>query len=118
MIRVNEWTGEETIAIKDIVANLNRIYNLDPDLTQKLCFTHFECNHAIRDCEGVQAKCYDDASAENPASMENPKVGFIGALNGLLGIDKNGAGPISAILDKGIIIGFQVSDTAAFARQE
>ena len=115
MLRVKEWTGDETVAVKDIVAALNEIYNLDPDFIQKLSFTHFPCNTAIRDHESVQAKCYDDCS------MEDPKVGFIGALNGLLGIDKNGAGPISAIIERkdgGPVIGFRVSDTAAFDKQD
>jgi len=112
MLKVKEWTGDEKVAIKDIVADLNKIFKMDPDLMNKFMKTYFPCNYAVRDCEGVQVKCYDEASTENP------QVSFIGLLNGLLGVDKIGVGPVSAILDKGTVVGFQVSDTAAFAKGE
>lgn len=111
-MEINEWTGNEQITVKGIITALNEITRLDPDLMQQLCSTRFPCNTAIRDHKTVQTHCYGDAS------IENPKAGFIGVLNGLIGIDRNKFGPISAIMEKDVVIGFRVTRTASFDKQE
>jgi len=106
-MKVNEWTGEEKISIKEILAVMNEITDLDPDLMNRIGLVRFSCNHDIRDHETVQAHCYDDAS------LKNPKAGFICVLNGILGIDKNRFGPITIDISKddGKVTGFSLTNT-------
>lgn len=106
-MEVEKWTGEETIKIKDIIATLNEITELDPNFMHKLTFERHPCSAGIRDHKTVQAHCYD------MASFDNPSAGFLGVINGLLGIDKNVYGPISANVDKDtkVLKGFSLVNT-------
>ena len=106
-MEVDKWTGEETIAIKDVVAMLNEIHKLDPELMADITLTRFPCNHSVRDHKTVQAHCYGDSS------IEKPKVGFVGLLNGLIGIDRNHFGPVAATFEteEGPFTGFKLTDT-------
>jgi len=108
-MKVEEWTGDETISIKEILAVMNEITEIDPDLMSHIGLVRFPCNHGIRDHETVQAHCYGDAS------LKEPKAGFIGVLNGILGIDKNRFGPITINISEvdGSVTGFRLTDTKA-----
>ena len=113
-MEVDKWTGEETFAIKDVIAMLNEIHQLDPELTANMVLHRFPCNKEIRDHKTVQAHCYGDAS------IENPKVGLLGILNGLFGIDKNHFGAITAYFEKkddGSLLGFKLTNTDDITRQ-
>lgn len=112
-MEVDKWTGEETMAIKDVIAVLNEIHDLDPELMANMTLTRFPCKDTVRDHKTVQAHCYGDAS------IEKPKVGFIGLLNGLIGIDRNHFGPIAANFKKegGPLLGFKLVDTDAMTKK-
>ena len=112
-MEVNKWTGDETVAVKDVIAMLNELHQLNPELMTDFTLKRFPCNHAIRDHKTVQAFCYGDAS------LEEPKVGLVGLLNGLLGIDRNHFGPIAAILEEedGSLTGFTMTDTDAMTKK-
>lgn len=106
-MEVQKWTGEETIAVKDVIAMLNEIHQLDPELTTNMVLHRFPCNEGVKNHKTVQAHCYGDAS------VENPKVGIVGLLNGILGIDSNHFGPVAANFEKdgGPLLGFKMTDT-------
>lgn len=112
-MEVEKWTGEETVAVKDVLAMLNEIHALDSELTTNMVLHRFPCNKDIRDHKTVQAHCYGDAS------LENPKVGLLGILNSLFGIDKNHFGAIAANFEKddGPLLGFKMTDTDDITRQ-
>ena len=113
-MEVEKWTGEETITVKDVVAMLNEIHQIDPDLTTGMILHRFPCNKGIRDHKTVQAHCYGDDS------LENPKVGLLGILNGILGIDKNHFGPIAGDFNKETkaLLGFKMTNTDAITREK
>jgi len=106
-MEVDKWTGEEFVAVKDVIALLNEIHEADPSLMTDITLTRFPCTEAVRDHKTVQAHCYGDAS------LENPKVGFVGLLNGIFGIDRNHFGPIAANFEEegGKLLGFKLTDT-------
>lgn len=113
MIEVDKWTGEETVAVKDIIATLNEIHKLDSELTTNMVLHRFPCNAEIKNHKTVQAHCYGDAS------VESPKVGLLGILNGLVGIDKNHFGAIAGDFEKkgGKLLGFKLVNTDDITRQ-
>jgi len=105
-MKVDKWTGKEAVSLLSVLDTLNEAYQLDPELMQNLITTRFSCNKKIRDHETIQTHCFNDAS------IENPKAGFLGILNGIIGIDKNKSGPISANFDdNGKLIGFAFTNT-------
>lgn len=111
-MEVEKWTGEETVAVKDIVAMLNEITQLDPELMTNVALKRFPCKPEIRDHKTVQAHCF------GAASVEEPEAGFIGILNGVIGIDSNHYGPIAAILgENGTLTGFKLTDTDAMTKK-
>lgn len=89
MLKVKKFLGGEVIAIRDIIATLNELVKLDPTWMQKITLTRYCCNEKITEHESVQVLC---SGKNDPVS----KAGFIGLLNGLLGIDENHYGPIAA----------------------
>jgi len=80
---------------------LNRMLLTDSRPVEKLVHTRFECNQELADDPSIQVL------------TENGKyaVGFLGVINGILGIYENGWGPIVADVDEhGHIINFRRSD--------
>ena len=112
-MEVEKWTGEETVAVKDVVAMLNEIHQIDLVLTANMVLHRYPCNKGIRDHKTIQAHCYGDAS------LENPKVGLLGILNSLFGIDKNHFGAIAANFkeENGPLLGFKMTNTDDITRQ-
>lgn len=107
-MKVNIWEGSKTITINEIIKVLNDAFTLDPAAVQDLISTRFPCNQKLRDHETIQVHAYGDSS------MNNPKVGFLGMLNGLIGIDQNGSGAIAAKYnDDKELTGFVMTDTDA-----
>ena len=106
-LKVDKWTGFESITINQILEVLNEMVGIDPEFTKKLMTTRFPCNHEMRDHKSIQVHCYDKAS------VEKPEAGFLGVLNGLIGIDRNHFGAVSAIYNDndGSIQGFNLTDT-------
>lgn len=111
-MKVDKWTGKEAISLLTILETLNEAYQLDSELMQNLITMRFPCSEEIRDHETIQAHCFGDAS------IEKPKAGFLGILNGMIGIDKNRSGPIRASFDdNGKLIGFILTNTEAVTAQ-
>jgi len=115
-MEVEKWTGDETIVVKDVIAMLNEIQQLDPELMTNMVLHRFPCKTEIRDHKAVQAHCHGDAS------LDNPKVGLIGLLNGLIGIDRNHFGAIAAEFknrgeDPRPLLGFKLTNTDKITEQ-
>ena len=106
-MEIDRWTGEETVAVKDVIAMLNEIHQLDPELMTNMVLHRFPCNEGIKNHKTVQAHCHGDAS------VEAPKVGLLGVLNGILGIDRNHFGPVAANFEKkdDQLLGFKMTNT-------
>lgn len=84
--RHEEWTGDETITVREIVRRLNRINQLDPVAFGNLVSHRIGCGPSMAADPFVQVAQQGGIQT----------VGFLGILNGLLGADRNGWGPITA----------------------
>jgi len=104
-MEVDGWTGEETIVVKDVIAMLNEMHQLDPKLMTDMVLHRFPCNEGIKNHKTVQV--------HGDASVGAPKVGLLGVLNGILGIDRNHFGPVAAYFEKenGKLLGFKMTNT-------
>lgn len=110
-MKINIWEGREAVTVNEMIKVLNEAFVLDPTAMQDLISTRFPCNQKLRDHETIQVHAYGDSS------MDNPKVGFLGMLNGLIGIDQNGFGAIAAHYnDDKELTGFVMVDTEAITR--
>ena len=109
-MKVEKWTGNEAVSINSILDLLNETFKLDPDFMQDLVTTRFPCNKAMTDHPTIQVHCYGDAS------IEEPKAGFLGLINGMLGVDVNISGPIAANFDEERkLMGFVLTNTEAIS---
>ena len=76
------------------VAFLNDLLRLDPNFVQRLVTTRFECNQTIADHPTVQVAVKEHEPDLVPG--DHPfACGFIGVLNGCLGIHEDGTGPVA-----------------------
>ncbi len=109
-IKVEKWTGNEAVSINTILNLLNEAFKIDPEFMQNLITTRFPCNKTFTDHPTIQVHCYGDSS------VEQPKAGFLGILNGMLGIDENISGPIAANFDEDQkLMGFILTNTEAIS---
>ncbi len=105
-MKVEKWTGNEAVSVNGILDLLNATCKLDPEFMQTLITSRFPCNENIKDHPSIQVHCYKDASEEKP------KAGFLGVLNGLIGVDVNVSGPVAANFnEEGQLQGFSLTDT-------
>lgn len=88
-MKVSNWTGEETVKVKNIVSFLNKVLELDRNFISEIFLTYFKCNRKIRDHKTIQVICYGKYSKKSPACR------LIGLLNGIIGINKHNFGAIS-----------------------
>lgn len=87
---------------KHVVDVLNRVHSLDSTVLAKLISYRVECNAGLSDDPTVQVGLTD-------AGYE---VGLLGIINGLVGVDQDGSGFISAAFDKnGTLKGFVTYDS-------
>ncbi len=91
--KVKKWTGKETITLNEAISFLNEILDLNPNLIQKLINDRFPCNQSICDHPTIQVH------APISTKGQQPRVGLLGILNGLFGIDQNHFGGITACGD-------------------
>jgi len=75
-----------------IVDQLNEIYSHDPEALHALCESRVPCNEALRKHPTVQV-LVEGGGTES-------RVGLLGILNGIVGIQDDGWGYISAIYDE------------------
>ena len=107
-MKVDKWTGNEAVSVTGVLILLNEACKLDPQFMQTLVTSRFPCNDKIKDHPTIQVHCYGDASEEKP------KAGFLGMLNGLIGVDVNISGPVAANFDdNGKLLGFGLTNTEA-----
>lgn len=84
-----------------VVTFLNTMLEIDRKAVSGLFLYRLGCNEELANHRTVQVREYSNGEYS---------VGFLGILNGLFGIDKDGWGPIAAIVDKqcGIIEEFRL----------
>lgn len=85
-------TPSLNVNLRDIVDRLNSMLEADPDAARKLARTYHPCNKALAEHPTCQVNAID-------VDNDLYTVGALGWLNGALGIDPSGWGPISAIFD-------------------
>jgi hypothetical protein len=90
---------KENITIKEVVAFLNEILEIDNYAMTAFVSMRFTCNKALADHPSVQVGLYNDRYFE---------VGLIGILNGIFGKDEYGWGHISAVYKDGKIEKFNL----------
>jgi hypothetical protein len=89
---------KETITIDDAINLLNQIVKMDPVAAKLLLDARVLCNKQLADHETIQVRC------ENGTC----RVGILGILNGIFGIQDDGWGPIAAVVeDDGNVVHFQ-----------
>jgi len=76
-----------------VIETLNKLVEIDHDAIKNLIEKRVPCNDALKNHETVQVICDSFGG--------NPEVGFLGLLNGLIGIHENGWGYISAEMEVG-----------------
>jgi len=107
-MKVDKWTGNEAVSVNAIMDILNEAFKIDPVFMQTLITTRFPCNKGMADHPTIQVHCYGDAS------IDKPKAGFLGLINGMIGVDENISGPIAANFDEdGKLMGFSLTNTEA-----
>ncbi|MCD6220687.1 hypothetical protein J7K25_00815 [bacterium] len=78
---------KKNVSLEEVVAFLNELTKIDRKAMQKLCKTRVKCNKKLAKHPTVQV--VKNKNGET-------KVGFLGILNGLFGIDEKGWGTIAA----------------------
>jgi len=103
-MEVKEWKGSEIVSINELIEKLNEFNKLDPEFIKNLISTRFKCNNGLANHKTTQVLLKD----------EDFIAGFLGILNGLLGIDKCSFGPVVAELDDNeFVVEFRLTDTKA-----
>jgi len=109
-----------TVSVDDAIAFLNELVELDRQAIGNLVETRVVCNVGLAGHPTVQTLVYNNLPKVDPADPPLYKVGFLGILNGLFGIDSEGWGPIAASFEKnedgsvGEFIKFQRSPSREF----
>lgn len=90
---------KDSISVKDVINILNEVVEKDPEAANSLFGHRVECNKKIADHPTIQVSMYPPDNT--------PKIGIIGILNGMFGIQKDGFGALAAeVDDNGKIIQF------------
>lgn len=83
---------KEQISIDDVVAFFNEMLELDSGVTNSLINNRTKCNDKFTDHPTIQVQ----QRVEDPS----PKVGILGIINGIFGINEHGFGPICCEVDE------------------
>lgn len=99
VLEIMEDEHEENLDMVDhFIYVLNRALQSDPDAIQNLINHRVKCNTVLAEDPTIQIGLQDDEYV----------VGMLGIINGLLGVDENSCGFISAVFDDdGNLIKFQ-----------
>lgn len=81
---------KEEITKEDVVNLLNGMLSLDRDAFERLISYRVDCNQQLADHGTIQVGIFNGS----------PKVGIIGVINGLFGVDGEGYGAIVAYFDE------------------
>lgn len=85
---------KESITVDDVVTLLNEALGLDREAIDTLVGTRVLCNSALASHPTIQVMGSQMTGGPQPY-----RVGLLGVLNGLFGIDDKGFGPIAAVFD-------------------
>lgn len=95
---------KETITVDEVIDGLNYLLQVDPKAISDLIETRVSCSQNLANHPTVQVVGNES---------EGYRVGLLGILNGLFGVDAEGWGPIAAQFEKddlGTVVGFTRSD--------
>lgn len=96
----------ETISIDEMIAFLNSLIELDLAALDRLFHVRFPATDALANHATVQVDAGDG----------KPTVGFLGILNGMFGVDMHEYGPITAVFDRRVLVGFRRTDDPDFSK--
>lgn len=82
---------KESITVDDVLDVLNRATEADPEAMRALVRDRVPCNQQLA----------DDPTIQVGVKRGSPRVGLLGIINGLFGIDGKGWGPIMAEVEVG-----------------
>ena len=99
---------KETITKQDVVDLLNEFLKLDPQAAEELMFYRAVCNKAVEEHPTIQVRVTDESDVYFAVGADHiARIGFIGLLNGMFGVDGDDNGAIGMIIDEGeILTGF------------
>lgn len=93
----NRHVKKDSITVEEVIDVLNDALSRDRYAVEKLFFDRKECNDALASHKTIQVGLFKGMN----------KVGALGLINGMFGIDKNGYGAIMMEMNEGIIIKFK-----------
>jgi len=97
------------LTLDEIIERLNSMVEADSEAVMALIISRVPCNNRLADHPTCQVDTIDRLGVNDGIN----RVGLLGVLNGILGIDANGWGPLCAeIDDNGKLIRFNISDGA------
>lgn len=106
------WRENSSVSVGETVEFLNEMLGLDRQFTERLMWARIRCNRQIAEHESIQCR-------SEPGGGRG-KAGFLGVLNGVFGIDKNGFGPITGDvdeMDETHIVRFRMTDSDKIEKQ-
>lgn len=77
----------KSVTVQDVIALLNEAAKLDLAAIRALVDHQVPCNCGLADHPTIQVGCTEDG---------DPRLGVIGIINGLFGVDENAHGPVIA----------------------
>ncbi len=101
---------KEHVTLEETAAFLNDLLKVDPTTINALFNIRIYCNQGLAEHPTVQVGC------QGEGKQKICQVGFIGLLNGLLGIDERGWGHLAINIDNGEIKSFTVLDDKRVAK--
>jgi hypothetical protein len=95
---------KESITVDEVVEFLNQAIATDAEAIHNLCNIRFQCNETLANHPTIQVQSYKTDSGLF-------RVGFLGVLNGLFGIDaRTGFGSIAGVFGVWCAKGCEVSE--------
>jgi hypothetical protein len=91
---------KESITPQDVCDLLNELLKLDPECANALFSHRIKCNEAVANHPTIQVL--------QSTPFTSARVGFLGLLNGMFGVKKNGLGVICIGIDDDKLIDFKV----------
>lgn len=83
---------KRNISVNNVIDLLNEALNIDREAITKLIDYRVSCNKTLADHKSIQVQDF--------GNEKDFKVGILGILNGIFGIDSDGNGPIAAYIDE------------------
>ena len=100
-MKVQSWTGEEFVSIKEVIQFLNELLQIDSDAINKLLSLRVPCNKSLDEHETIQtfaAPVNGVTADDGPKTI--PVVGILGIINGMFGINSDKFGSIMLMIER------------------